>query len=121
MDHEEVDAALDRFGWSTEVNISCPEIDSLVIKQGRSTGLTVGKVNALPSDVLIPVSNPKSNSKSNSESLRLRKDVGIEVWAILERESGFARKGDLGAWVLNMDGDWIGKLCAGESESGFAV
>ncbi|KAI9691099.1 MAG: hypothetical protein M1822_008719 [Bathelium mastoideum] len=106
MDFEEVDAALQRFGWSTEANISYPEIDGLVIKQGRSTGLTVGKVNALPSDVLISV----PDLESISEPLNLRKDVGIEVRAILEKGNGFARKGDSGAWVLNMDSDWIGSI-----------
>ncbi|KAL9082484.1 MAG: hypothetical protein Q9165_008880 [Trypethelium subeluteriae] len=88
----------ERFIWSTAVHINRPKSMSLVAKRGRSTGITVGQVNSLPSDLLI------------SKSLNLKKDVGIEVRGILEKQVGFAREGDSGAWAMDTRGDWIGSV-----------
>lgn len=99
VNHEDSGPALQRYGFPTVVNLSKPEIDSLVIKRGRSSRLTAGKVNAIPSDLVI------------SKSLKLKKEVSFEVRAILSgRDTVFLCDGDSGAWVLNMEGDWIGSI-----------
>jgi hypothetical protein len=95
----EDDPALLKYGGlSTEATIGRAEANSHVMKRGRSTGLTVGKVNTLPSDILV------------SKRFNLSKDIGIEVCAILNQGDGFAKNGDSGAWVLNLDGSWIGSV-----------
>ncbi|KAI9694163.1 MAG: hypothetical protein M1822_003434 [Bathelium mastoideum] len=82
-----------------KINLSKPQIDGHVIKQGRTLGVTVGTVNAIPSSIHM------------LESLELQKEVIFEVHAVLAGSAEqFAHAGDSGAWVLNMKGDWIGSI-----------
>ena len=93
-------------------NLSSPEIDGLVMKRGRTTGVTVGRVNALPSDLVI------------REPWKLKKGVSFKVRAVLSGEMPrIVGRGDSGAWFLNMDGDWIGSIVGshGPQDSGASV
>ncbi|KAL9095884.1 MAG: hypothetical protein Q9165_001881 [Trypethelium subeluteriae] len=108
MSYADIHQVLQGYDYSTEAKLSDPKIESFVTKRGRSTGLTVGKVNTLPSDLLI------------SESLDLKKVGSFEVRPILGgHSSAFLRKGDSGAWVLNMEGNWIGSIIGEHSPEHF--
>ncbi|KAF2761490.1 hypothetical protein EJ05DRAFT_173497 [Pseudovirgaria hyperparasitica] len=76
-----------------------PEIDGLAVMEGRTSGLTLGKVNALESDIII------------MKSLKVKKGLSFEVRAILSGKGKPAvQPGDSGAWFVNMKGEWIGSV-----------
>jgi len=69
----------------------------LVLKQGRSTGRTAGRISHLKTDILI---------KGAPE------DVCFSGWTIVRNGRDFCEPGDSGAWVLDRKGDWCGMLFA---------
>lgn len=91
-------AAFKVYNETNEIVIGKMEDDGTVIKRGRTTGLTVGTVNTIPSNIWI------------QETLELRKNISFEAHAILGPRGPFVRPGDSGAWIFNMSGGWIGSI-----------
>ena len=109
MDYEASKPALKRAGFREAIELSSTSrgFDGLAMKRGRTTGLTIGKVNSLPSDFVI------------SKSLKLKKEVSFEVRAVLSGvESSLVAPGDSGAWFLNTNSEWIGSLIGSHNPMG---
>jgi hypothetical protein len=72
---------------------SSPVPDTFVLKRGRTTNVTIGKVSVIQSEFF------------HGFHFKLR--------AIAPgRSSQFALPGDSGAWVLNLFGEWVGSVTA---------
>ncbi|KAF3491860.1 uncharacterized protein GIQ15_01377 [Arthroderma uncinatum] len=81
-----------------------PDTESTVIKKGRTTGVTLGVVGGPP--VLVRLGAAYGN-------------LYRRAWLVSRDWSKcFARPGDSGSWVLNMSGQVIGILVAGDESDG---
>jgi hypothetical protein len=92
---------LDSTALWNEINLGRiePNGDDPVIKRGRTTRVSTGRVNAIPSEVF------------HNKSLNLQEESSFGVCAVLTGESlMFSGEGDSGAWVLNKDADWVGVI-----------
>lgn len=83
-----------------------PDKETVIFKQGRSTGLTAGSLGGhLPAGIRI-----------NGLPGHLHHHAFV-VYPLLAREH-FSLPGDSGAWALNGDGDLVGQLVGGDTEDG---
>lgn len=79
----------------------------IVVKKGRTTGATSGILDGLvPAALRIP-GFPVS--------------VHRRGWVIVSKDMPFAENGDSGAWVLNMSGQVVGMIFAGDKADGTAL
>lgn len=82
-----------------EITLTTAEANSYVMKRGRTTGLTIGQVNAIKSSMLL------------SNTLTMNGEICFEVHALTNADwDVLVLGGDSGAWVLDMDGGWIGSV-----------
>lgn len=77
-----------------------PKTGSIVWKKGRTTGITMGKMNSVRANIVL---------KDNQN----RKHV-FTGWEItpMKRNVPFVQPGDSGAWVLDLEGNWCGVVFA---------
>jgi hypothetical protein len=83
-----------------EVSMKNVKSGSLVWKKGRTTGITVGIVNSIRTDITL------HNSRGE--------ELHFTTWEITPNPANtpFVEAGDSGAWVLDMDGNWCGMVYA---------
>jgi hypothetical protein len=69
--------------------------ESIVLKRGRSTGITVGMLNEIKTTVITSHYGDK---------------ITFTAWHVAPRKrlAAFCEPGDSGAWVLDMESSWIG-------------
>ncbi|KDB23805.1 hypothetical protein H109_04305 [Trichophyton interdigitale MR816] len=84
-----------------------PKSQDLVVKKGRTTGATSGILDGLVPAALRISSFP----------------VGVHRrgWVVVNKDMHFAKNGDSGAWVLNMSGQVVGMVFAGDKADGTAL